>query len=53
MVSETGAFLLDGGLPTSFQEKNKRFDTSWNVIAADRYSPEARRTTELADGTRL
>ena len=52
MVSEVGAFLLDGVLQHHFQEKKKRFGTPY-VLAADPYFPEARNTTGSGDGTRL
>ena len=52
MVSETGAFLLDGGLQHHFQEKDTRSDTPY-ILAADLDFPKARTTTGSGDGTRL
>ena len=51
MVSEAGAFLLSVGLQHHFQKNSKRLGTPY-VIALDRYSSEARKTTESGGDTR-
>ena len=53
MISEAGAFFVGRRVSTSFyQEKGKRFGTPY-VVTVDHYSPEARKTTGLGEGTRL